>query len=74
MPSELKNEMICIKTEVAEMKTFTQSAVKAIECQSIKLGNNFQSLSDRLTSMTRQINSKELCISESIETLQSTTE
>ena len=59
MPSELKNEMTCIKTEVAEMKTFTQSAVKAIECLSIKLENNFQSLiSDRLTSMTRQIKAR----------------
>ena len=74
VPTDLKNEITSIKREVADMKQFTHSAVKAIESLSTKLDNNFQSLNDRLTSMTRQINSKELCISESIESLQSTTD
>ena len=67
VPTDLKNEIISIKRKVADVKQFTHSAVKAIESLSTKLDNNFQSLNDRLTSMTRQINSKELCISESIE-------
>ena len=74
VPSDLKKDMTSIKCEVAEMKQFTLSVVKAIEGLSTKFETNFASLKHRLTSMSRQINSKELCVSESIETLQTTTD
>lgn len=73
VPSDLKNDITCLKREVEEIKQNTLSVVKAIEGLSTKLENSFGNLNDRLTSVSRQINSKDLCISESIEILQSTT-
>ena len=55
------------------MKKSTLSAVSAITGLATKLEQNIGSLKDQLTAMSRQINSIELCITESIENLQTTT-
>ena len=74
VPSEVKRDLNCLKQEVDQIKQCTQSIVKAIDTLSAKLDNSIGGLNDRLTSVTRQINSRELCISESIDTLQTTTD
>lgn len=61
-----------MKYEVDEIKQSTQSILKAIKGLATKLENSI--VNDRLTSVTRQINSKELCITESLDSLQSVTD
>ena len=73
VPSDLQNDIHCLKNEVGEIKKCTQSVLKAIEGLSTNFANTIGSLKDQMTSMSRQINSKELCISESIDNLQTTT-
>ena len=73
VPSDLQNDINSLKTEVNEIKTCTRSVLKAIEGLSMNFANTFGSIKDQMTSLSRQINSKELCISESIENLQTTT-
>ena len=73
VPKDLKKDIDNLKREVDEIKKCTLSAVTAIEGLASKLENNIGSLKDQLTAVSRQINSKELCMSESIESLQTTT-
>ena len=73
VPSEIKNDISCLARGFGDIKQCTQSIVKAIESLSSTLQNNIGNINDRLTSISKQINSTELCISESIETLQVST-
>ena len=73
VPKDLKKDIHSLQHDVEEIKKCTLSAVSAITGLATKLEQNFGSLKDQLTAMSRQINSKELCISESIENLQTTT-
>ena len=73
VPKDLKKGIHSLQHDVEEIKKCTLSAVSAITGLATKLEQNIGSLKDQLTAMTRQINSKELCISESIENLQTTT-
>ena len=70
----LKKDIGSLKHDIDEIKKCTLSAVKAIEGLATKLEYNIGSLKDQLTAVSRQINSKELCMSESIENLQTTTD
>ena len=74
VPNDLKKDIGSLKHEIDEIKKCTLSAVKAIEGLATKLEYNIGSLKDQLTAVSRQINSKELCMSESIENLQTTTD
>ena len=74
VPKDLKMDIDNLKHEVVEIKKCTQSVVKAIEVLATKFENTIGGLKDQMTSMSRQMNSKELCITESIESLQSTTD
>ena len=55
------------------MNESTKSILKAIEHISSKHANSLENVNDRITSVSRQINSKELCITESLESLQTVT-
>ena len=68
----LKRILIVYSMTLRKLKKSTLSAVSAITGLATKLEQNIGSLKDQLTAMSRQINSKELCISESIENLQTT--
>ena len=63
-----------MKHEVDIIKQCTQSIFKAIEGLSTKFDQSLESVNDRLTSVSTQINSEELCITESVFSLQSVTE
>ena len=69
----LKRILIVYSMTLRKLKESTLSVVSAITGLATKLEQNIGSLKDQLTAMSRQINSKELCISESIENLQTTT-
>ena len=69
----LKRILIVYSMTLRKLKKSTLSVVSAITGLATKLEQNIGSLKDQLTAMSRQINSKELCISESIENLQTTT-
>ena len=73
VPENLKQDICDLKHEVGEIKQSTRSILIAIESISSKLVNGLENVNDRITSVTRQINSKELCITESLEGLQSVT-
>ena len=73
VPKDLKKDINSIQHEIEKIKKCTLSAVSAITGLATKLEQNIGSLKDQLTAVSRQINSKDLCISESIENLQTTT-
>ena len=73
VPVEIKQDLNSLKQEVDQLKVYTQTIVKAVANLSTKLEGSLGSINDRLTSVTRQINSKELCLSESLDNLQTTT-
>ena len=73
VPKVLKNDIDNLKHEVVEIKKCTQSVFKAIEVLSTKFENTIGGIKDQMTTISRQMNSKELCITESIENLQTTT-
>ena len=73
VPTELKSDINSLKDEFVEIIKCTQSVVKAIEVLSTKFENTIGGLMDQMTSMSRQMNRKELCITESIKSLQTTT-
>ena len=73
VPENLKQDICDLKHEVGEIKQSTRSILIAIESISSKLVNGLENVNDRITSVARQINSKELCITESLEGLQSVT-
>ena len=74
VPVDLKQDIKCLKHEVDIIKQCTQSIFKAIEGLSTKFDQSLKSVNDRLTSVSTQINSEELCITESVLSLQSLTE
>ena len=74
VPVDLKQDIKCLKHEVDIIKQCTQSIFKAIEGLSTKFDQSLKSLNDRLTSVSTQINGEELCITESVLSLQSVTE
>ena len=73
VPNNLKNDIDNLKHEVVEIKTCTQSIFKAIEVLSTKFENTIGGLKDQMATISRQMNSRELCVTESIENLQTTT-
>ena len=64
MPTELKTDIYSLKGEFVEIKKCTQSVVKAKEVLSTIFENTIGGLMDQMTSMSRQMNGKELSITE----------
>ena len=62
-----------MKSEVNELKECTKNILKAVLDLSTKVESNFGTINDRITALTRQINGKDLIISESLEQLQNST-
>ena len=73
IPSSLINDINSLKQDVDNLKTCTKSILTAIHGLSSKLENSISGLNDRLTSIIRQINGKDLSITESTESLSATT-
>ena len=73
VPKDIKQDIYDLKHEVGEIKQSTNSILRAIENIYSKLSNGLENVNDRITSVARQINSKELCITESLESLQTVT-
>ena len=71
VPIDMKQDKFIydLKHEVWEIKQSTNSILKAKESISSKLANSHENVNDRITSVSRQINSKALCITESLESL-----
>ena len=62
-----------MKLELNYLKVCTQSILKSVQDLFAKADNSFDGINDRITALTKQINGKDLCISESIEQLQVST-
>ena len=59
-----------MKLELNDLEVCTQSILKSVQDLFAKIDNSFEGINDRKTALTKQINGKDLCISESIEQLQ----
>lgn len=73
IPTSLKHDVSDMKSEVNELKECTKNILKAVLDLSTKVERNFGTINDRITALTRQINGKDLIISESLEQLQTST-
>lgn len=61
-----------MKLEINDPNVCTQIILKALQDLSTKVENSFEGVNDRITSLTREKNGKDLGISESIDQLQVT--
>ena len=73
IPTSIKHDISDMKSEINGLKECTQNILKAVLDMSTKFESNFGSLNDRITALTRQINGKDLVITESLEQLQTST-
>ena len=70
----MKDDISGMKSEINVLKECTQNILKAVLEMSKKVENNFGSINDRVTALLRQINGKDLIITESLEELQTSTD
>ena len=73
VPMSIKQNISNMKKEISDLKECTKNILKAVKDLSSKVENSLECVNDRITSLSTQINAKDLCISESIENLQDTT-
>ena len=73
IPTALKHDISILKVDVQQLKECTQTILEAVNGLTAKIESNFDNLNDRLTSLKRNINANDISISESLETLTSTT-
>ena len=73
IPPAIKHDIGTLKTDVEQLKECTKSILSAVKGLSEKVENSFGSLNDRLTSLNRNINAKDLTLSESLESISSST-
>ena len=74
IPASVKDDISGMKSEINVLKECTQNILKAVLEMSQKVENNFGSINDRVTALLRQINGKDLIITESLEELQTSTD
>lgn len=72
IPTSIKQNVSSMKNEINDLKECTKNILKAVQDLSTKVENSFGCVNDRITSLITQINGKDICISESIESLQGT--
>ena len=73
IPTSLKQNVNSMKLELNDLKVCTESLLKSVQDLFAKVDNSFEGINDRITALTKHINGKDLCISESIEQLQVST-
>ena len=69
----IKHDICTLKTDVEQLKECPKSILSAMKELSEKVENRFGSLNDRLTSLKRNINIKDLTLSESLESISAST-
>ena len=74
IPASVKDDISGMKSEINGLKECTQNILKAVLEMSKKVENNFGSINDLVTALLRQINGKDLVITESLEQLQTSTD
>ena len=72
IPSTLATGIKSLKNDVDSLKQTTLSILTAVQGLSTNIGNSIDNLNDRLTALQRQINAKDLCITEHLESLSNT--
>ena len=73
IPQTLTTGINSLKADVDNLKQSTQSILSAVKSLSTSLESSVGNLNDRLTALQRQINAKDLCITEELENLSNTT-
>ena len=73
IPQTLTTGIHSLKADVDNLKQSTQSILSAVKSLSTRLESSGGNLNDRLTALQRQINAKDLCITEELENLSNTT-
>ena len=73
IPQTLTTGINSLKADVDNLKQSTQSILSAVKSLSTTLESSVGNLNDRLTALQRQINAKDLCITEELENLSNTT-
>ena len=74
IPPALATGIKSLKDDVDSLKQTTLSILTAVQGLSTNLGNSIENLNDRLTALQRQINVKDLGITEKLESLSNTTD
>ena len=74
IPASVKDDISDMKSEINVLKECTQNILKAVLEMSKKVENNFGSINDRVSALSRQINGKDLIITEALEQLQTSTD
>ena len=67
IPASMRDDISGLKSEINGLKECTQNILKAILEMSKKVKNNFESIHHKVTALSRQINGKDLIITESLE-------
>ena len=73
IPQTLTTGINSLKADVDNLKQSTQSILSAVKSLSTTLESSVGNLNDRLAALQRQINAKDLCITEGLENLSNTT-
>ena len=73
IPQTLTTAINSLKVDVDNLKQSTQSILSAVKSLSTSLESSVGNLNDRLTALQRQINAKDLCITEELKDLSNTT-
>ena len=74
IPPALATGIKSLKDDVDSLKQTTLSILTTVHGLSTNIGNSIENLNDRLTALPRQINAKDLCITEKLESLSNTTD
>ena len=72
VPSNLTVGMKSLKRDVELLKQTTLSILSAVQGLSAKLESSIENINDKLTAIQRQINGKDMCITEKLEILSKT--
>ena len=73
VPQSVQNEVISLKNDVKNLQESTKSILLAVQGISTKLETCIGGINDRLTSLSNQINIKDRFMTDSLETLSSST-